>query len=63
VAPVARLAVRVQPRAKADALVARVAGVPKSAVRVVHGAGTRDKVLESRGLDTASLRRAVGLDA
>ena len=89
-APVARLAVRVQPRAKTDALggerggalvvrvtappvdgkanaavcalVARAAGVPKSAVTVVHGAGTRDKVLEIRGVDTASLRRAVGLD-
>ena len=89
-APVARLAVRVQPRAKSDALdgerggalvvrvtappvdgranaavcalVARAAGVPKSAVTVVHGAGTRDKVLEIRGVDTASLRRAVGLD-
>ena len=89
-APVARLAVRVQPRAKSDALggerggalvvrvtappvdgranaavcalVARAVGVPKSAVTVVHGAGTRDKVLEIRGVDTASLRRAVGLD-
>ena len=90
VAPVARLAVRVQPRARSDALagerggalvvrvtappvdgkanaavcalVARAVGVPKSAVTVVHGAGTRDKVLEIRGVDTASLRRAVGLD-
>ena len=89
-APVARLAVRVQPRAKSDALagerggalvvrvtappvdgkanaavcalVARAAGVRTSAVTVVHGAGTRDKVLEVRGVDTASLRRAVGLD-
>jgi uncharacterized protein YggU (UPF0235/DUF167 family) len=42
--------------------VARAAGVPKSGVTVVHGAGTRDKVLEVRGVDTASLRRAVGLD-
>ena len=87
---VARLAIRVQPRAKRSevvgeragavvvrvaappvdgranaavcALVARAAGVRTSAVTVVHGAGTRDKVLEVRGVDTASLRRAVGLD-
>jgi uncharacterized protein (TIGR00251 family) len=89
--PVARLAIRVQPRARVSeiageregivtvrvaappvdgkanaavcALVARHAGVSKSSVRVVRGAGARDKVLEVRGLDDASLRRALGLDA
>ena len=88
--PVARLAIRVQPRAKSDALagerggalvvrvtappvdgkanaavcalVARAAGVPKSAVTVLRGAGTRDKLLEIRGLDESSLRRRLGLD-
>jgi uncharacterized protein len=44
------------------ALVAARAGVPRSAVAVVHGAGTRDKVLEVRGVDLASLRRSLGLD-
>ncbi len=88
--PVARLASRVQPRAKSDALagerggalvvrvtappvdgkanaavcalVARAAGVPKSAVTVLRGAGTRDKLLEIRGLDESSLRHRLGLD-
>ena len=44
------------------ALVARAAGVPKSAVTVVRGAGARDKLLEIRGLDEPTLRRRLGLD-
>jgi uncharacterized protein YggU (UPF0235/DUF167 family) len=44
------------------ALVARAAGVPKSAVTVVRGAGARDKLLEIRGLDEPALRRRLGLD-
>jgi uncharacterized protein (TIGR00251 family) len=44
------------------AFVASRAGVPRSAVTVVHGAGTRDKVLEVRGVDLGSLRRSLGLD-
>jgi uncharacterized protein YggU (UPF0235/DUF167 family) len=45
------------------AFVAKAAGVPKSAVRVVRGASGRDKVLEVQGLGEAELRRALGLDA
>jgi uncharacterized protein YggU (UPF0235/DUF167 family) len=88
--PVARLPVRVQPRARRSeiageragavlvrvaappvdgkanaavcALVAQCAGVPKSAVSVLRGAGARDKILEVRGLDGPALRRALGLD-
>jgi uncharacterized protein len=87
----ARLAIRVQPRAKrtevagerpgavlvrvaappvdgrANAavctLVAQRAGVPRSAVSILRGAGARDKVLEVRGIEPADLRRALGLDA
>ena len=87
----ARLPVRVQPRAKADALageragalvvrvtappvdgranaavcalVARAAGVPRSAVTVVRGASGRDKVLDVAGLELPELRRRLGLDA
>ena len=87
----ARLAIRVQPRAKRSevvgeragavvvrvaappvdgkanaavcTLVARAAGVPRSAVTVVHGAGARDKLLEVSGVDLATLRRSLGLDA
>lgn len=44
------------------AFVARQAGVPKSAVTVVRGAGARDKVLEVEGIDLPGLRRALGLD-
>jgi uncharacterized protein YggU (UPF0235/DUF167 family) len=89
--PVARLAIRVQPRARVSeiagerdgvvmvrvaappvdgkanaavcALVAQHVGVSKSSVRVIRGAGARDKVLEVRGIDSAELRRALGLDA
>jgi uncharacterized protein len=89
--PVARLAIRVQPRARVSeivgeregvvivraaappvdgkanaavcALVARHAGVSKSSVRVLRGAGARDKLLEVQGVDDATLRRALGLDA
>ena len=41
------------------AFVAKRAGVPKSAVRVVVGAGARDKVIEVRGLGEAELRAAL----
>lgn len=86
----ARLAVRVQPRANADAiggeragalvvrvtappvdgkanaavcaLVARAAGVPRSAVTVLRGASGRDKLLAVDGLDERELRRRLGLD-
>jgi uncharacterized protein len=44
------------------ALVAGRAGVPRSAVTVLRGAGSRDKVLEVQGVDLASLRRSLGLD-
>jgi uncharacterized protein YggU (UPF0235/DUF167 family) len=44
------------------ALVAARAGVPRSAVRVLRGAGSRDKVLEVRGLASAELRSRLGLD-
>jgi uncharacterized protein (TIGR00251 family) len=87
----ARLAVRVQPRAKRTevageragsvvvriaappvdgkanaevcAFVARTAGVPRSAVRIVRGASGRDKLLEVAGVELPELRRALGLDA
>ncbi len=45
------------------AFVARQAGVPRSAVSVVRGAGARDKVLEVHGIELPALRRALGLDA
>jgi uncharacterized protein YggU (UPF0235/DUF167 family) len=45
------------------AFVARHVGVSKSSVRVIRGAGARDKVLEVQGVDDASLRRALGLDS
>ncbi len=45
------------------AFVARQAGVPRSAVSVVRGAGARDKVLEVQGVEAPALRRALGLDA
>jgi uncharacterized protein len=45
------------------ALVARRAGVPKSAVSVVRGASSRDKVVRVDGIDLAALRRALGADA
>lgn len=84
----ARIAVRLQPRARRDevvgmrgdailirvtappvdgranaalcAFVAKRAGVPKSAVAVVVGAGARDKVVEVAGVDEATLRAALG---
>ena len=45
------------------ALVAERAGVPRSAVSVLRGAGSRDKVLEVRGVEAAELRSRLGLDA
>ncbi len=87
----ARIAVRLQPRARRDevvgmrgdaivirvtappvdgranaalcAFVAKRAGVPKSAVSVVVGAGARDKVVEVAGVDEATLRRALTASA
>jgi uncharacterized protein len=44
------------------ALVAELAGVPRSAVTVLRGASRRDKLLEVRGLAEPALRRALGLD-
>lgn len=41
------------------AFVAKRAGVPKSAVRIVVGAGARDKVVEVRGIGEAELRAAL----
>jgi uncharacterized protein (TIGR00251 family) len=49
--------------AEVCAFVARMAGVPKSAVRIVRGAGARDKLLEVDGVELAALRRSLGLDA
>ena len=42
-------------------LVARAAGVAPSAVRVLRGAGARDKVLRVEGVGEADLRRALGV--
>ena len=42
-------------------LVARAAGVAPSAVRVLRGAGARDKVLRVDGVAEADLRRALGV--
>jgi len=55
--------VRVPPEdGKANAAVCRAVaeslGVPKSAVRVVRGAGSRHKTLEVDGLDEAGIRAA-----
>ena len=44
------------------ALVARRAGVPKSAVSVVRGQAARDKVVRVDGIEPAALLRALGLD-
>jgi uncharacterized protein YggU (UPF0235/DUF167 family) len=44
------------------ALVAERAGVPRSAVTILRGAGSRDKVLEVRGLEASELRSRLGLD-
>jgi uncharacterized protein len=41
--------------------VARAAGVAPSAVRVLRGAGARDKVLRVEGVAEADLRRALGV--
>jgi hypothetical protein len=39
---------------------AKVVGVPASAVRVVSGASGRNKVIEIEGADAASVLRALG---
>lgn len=87
----ARIAVRLQPRARRDevvgmrgdaivirvtappvdgranaalcALVAKRAGVPKTAASIVVGAGARDKVVEVLGVDEATLRSALTASA
>jgi uncharacterized protein (TIGR00251 family) len=41
------------------ALIAKRAGVPKSAVSVVRGASSRDKVLRVEGIGSDALRRAL----
>ncbi len=41
-------------------LVAKRAGVAKSAVSVVRGVRSRDKMIRVEGLDEAALRRALG---
>lgn len=43
------------------ALVAELAGVPRSRVQVVRGAKARDKVVRVEGIGPAELRRALGL--
>jgi hypothetical protein len=45
--------------AAACALVAKRAGVAKSRVTVVRGAGSRDKVIEVEGMTEAELREAL----
>jgi hypothetical protein len=85
---VARVRVRLQPRARQEEVVgeregaivirvtappvdgranaalcrfvARRAGVAASRVTVVRGAGSRDKLLEVRGVSEAEVRRALG---
>jgi uncharacterized protein (TIGR00251 family) len=44
------------------ALVASRAGVARSAVSVVRGQSSRDKVVRVDGIDLPALRRALGLD-
>lgn len=39
------------------ALLARTVGVPRPDVRVLSGAGSRDKVVELRGIDAAEVER------
>ncbi len=43
------------------ALVARSAGVPRSRVEIVRGAGSRDKLLRVTGVTEDELRHALGL--
>ena len=45
------------------AFVAARTGVPKSAVSVVHGQSSRDKVVRVDGLELAAVRRALGVEA
>ena len=42
------------------ALIAEAAGVPKSRVSVVRGAGSREKVVRVEGVDQAALRGLFG---
>ncbi|HET9878397.1 MAG TPA: DUF167 domain-containing protein [Candidatus Limnocylindria bacterium] len=43
------------------ALIAERVGVPKGAVRVVRGEGSRDKVVRVEGVTVAALRAALGV--
>jgi uncharacterized protein YggU (UPF0235/DUF167 family) len=43
------------------ALVAELAGVPRSRVSVVRGAASRDKVVRVEGIEPADLRALLGL--
>lgn len=42
-------------------LLAWVLGVPRNAVRIVHGAAGRDKIVEVDGLDEVEVWRRLGL--
>ena len=44
-----------------EKLFAKVLGVPKSAVEVIHGATGRDKTVRIHGLDPAEARERLGL--
>ena len=43
------------------ALLAKSLGVPKTAVKVERGAGSRDKVVSIDGMDDAEVKRCLGL--
>ena len=43
------------------ALLAKSLGVPKTAVKVERGAGSRDKVVSIDGMDDAEVTRCLGL--
>ena len=44
-----------------EAFLAKRAGLPKSQVTVVRGHTARDKVVRLEGIDTSTVRRALGL--
>ena len=58
-APRARIAVKVQPRARETALIESV-GVAPSAVRIVQGLSSRMKVVEIDGIDPSQVERILG---